>query len=329
MSRYPFRSASLRYLEAYEGVYAETTWKELDRRFRRLEAFLMELKASGDVSTIDPSALTPEDVKALAVYLRRVRHISPAAQQHDIGVLGNLCLFTGNDCVRLARARYPAAFPIARKVRGSVLTPDEFAAIVRWSGSCTGGDLRDATTVCLALGTGARPCEIREARVEDLNLIGCTFYVRRPKGADTYGACRTVPVRPEVRGILSLYISSSGLSPTDLILGVDGHAASSNTLGIWRGKVCDGVGFDFDFRKLRRTYGQYLLDEGFSMEEVSILLGHTNVTTTNTFYAGVRPSRAVQNVLSGWQKSSGSDDGNGDEKKSIAEAGITGAREGI
>ncbi len=65
------------------------------------------------------------------------------------------------------------------------------------------------------------------------------------------------------------------------------------------------------------------------MEEVSILLGHTNVTTTNTFYAGVRPSRAVQNVLSGWQKSSGSDDGNRDEKKSIAEAGITGAREGI
>lgn len=329
MSRYPFRSTALRYLEAYEGVYAETTWKELDRRFRRIEALLAGLKASGDVSTTDPASLTPEDVKALAVHLRRVRRISPAAQQHDIGVLGNLCLFVGNDCVRLARARYPAAFPIARKVRDSVLTSEEFAAIVRWSGSRTGSGLRDAAAICLALGTGARPCEIREARVEDLDLAGCTFYVRRPKGADTYGDRRTVPVRPEVRGILSLYISSSGLSPSDLLFGVDGHAASSNTLGIWRGKVCDGVGFVFDYRKLRRTYGQYLLDEGFSMEEVSILLGHTNVTTTNAFYAGVRPSRAVQNVLSGWQKSPRSDDGNGDGNKSTADAGITGAREGI
>lgn len=121
--------------------------------------------------------------------------------------------------------------PIARTVRGSVLAPEEFAAVVRWSGACSGNGLRDAA-VCLALGTGARPCEIREARVEDLDLNGCTFYVRRPKGADTYGARRTVPIHPEVRGTLSLYISPSGLSSSDLLFGVDGHAPSSNTLGV-------------------------------------------------------------------------------------------------
>lgn len=116
---------------------------------------------------------------------------------------------------------------------------------------------------------------------------------------------------------------------TDLASTGPEHSTSSNTLGKWRGKVCDGVGFVFDYRKLRRTYGQYLLNEGFSTEEVSILLGHTNVTTMNAFYASVRPSRAVQNVLSSWQKSSRSDDGNGDGNKSITDAGITGAREGI
>ena len=116
---------------------------------------------------------------------------------------------------------------------------------------------------------------------------------------------------------------------TDLASTGSGHSASSNTLGVWRGKICDGVGFVFDYRKLRRTCGQYLLDEGFSMEEVSILLGHTNVTTTNAFYAGVCPSRAVQNVLSGWRRSTGSDEQNGGDERSLAGAGITGAREGI
>ena len=43
--------------------------------------------------------------------------------------------------------------------------------------------------------------------------------------------------------------------------------------------------------------------------DVSVLLGHTNVMTTNTFYAGARPSRVVQNVLSGWDSNRENDDG--------------------
>ncbi len=320
MSRYPFRAAVNRFMKEYDGVYAASTYKELDRRFRRIERILDELRASEKISTCDPSKLSPEDIKAFAVHLRR-SGMTPGALQHDVGTLGNLCLFCGNDCVRLARARYPAAFPMYRKSRGPVLEEDEFAAIVRYAGTCTGSDLRDAASVCLALGTGARPCEIREARVSDLDLSNGTFYVRRPKGGDSYGSRRTVPVRPEVRGILSLYIRNGGLRPEDLIFGIGGSVVSSNSLGIWRSKVCEGCGVQFDFRKLRRTYGQYLLDEGWSLSDVSVLLGHTNVMTTNTFYAGARPQRVVQNVLSGWDSNGRIDEQNDDRKLSIADAG--------
>ena len=34
MTRYPFRHAVNEFMDAYRGVYAETTYKELDRRFR-------------------------------------------------------------------------------------------------------------------------------------------------------------------------------------------------------------------------------------------------------------------------------------------------------
>lgn len=184
MSRYPFRSAVNRYMAAYDGVYAATTYKELDRRFRRIERIFNEMRSAGEVSSTDPSKFTPEDIKSFAVRLKK-SGMSPGALQHDVGTLGVLCLFCGNDCVRMARARYPAAFPMYRKSRGSVLEEDEFAAIIRYAGTCSGTDLRDAASVCFALGTGARPCEIREAIVSDLDLTAGTLYIRRPKGGET------------------------------------------------------------------------------------------------------------------------------------------------
>ena len=69
-------------------------------------------------------------------------------------------------------------------------------------------------------------------RVSDLDLANGTFYVRRPKGGDSYGSRRTVPVRPEVRGTLSLYIRNGGLRPDDLIFGIEESVVSSNSLGI-------------------------------------------------------------------------------------------------
>lgn len=63
MSRYPFRTAVNRYMKEYDGVYAASTYKELDRRFRRIERILTELRDSGEVSSCDPSKLMPEDVR--------------------------------------------------------------------------------------------------------------------------------------------------------------------------------------------------------------------------------------------------------------------------
>ena len=305
MNRYPFRSVALKYLDEYDGVYAESTYKELHRRFRRIERILSGMKASGEVSTTDPSKITPEDVKNFAVHLRRSCGISPGALQHDIGTLGMLCMYSGNDCVRFARVKYPSAFPAYRKVRGSVLSRDEFDSIIRYAGTCTGDDLRNVACVCFALGTGARSCEIRSCQVKDLDLVNGTLVIRQPKGVNSYGIKRIVPVRPEVRGILSLYVQSMSLSSEDPIFGISGAPVSSNTLGVWRSKVSIACGVRFDYRMLRRTYGQYLLDEGWSLTEVSVLLGHTNVSTTNTFYAGARPSRVVQSVLSGWDSMGG------------------------
>lgn len=301
MSRYPFRSATKDFMRAYEGVYAETTYRELDRRYRRIARIFEELRSEDKVSTTDPAKMSPEDVREFATYLRRVRDVSPGSLQHDVGTLQALCMYFGNDCVRFARAKYPLAFPVRAKERNPIVERDGFDRFLEVASKVDGPYLKRYAAVALAFGTGLRPCEIRAAHVSDLDLERNTMYVRRPKGGDSWASNRTVPVRPECRGILARYVLSLHGSTGFLFPNPDGDEVSENTLRKWRETVNGETGVSFDFRKCRRTYAQYLLDEGWTVDCVSVLLGHTNETTTAVFYGRARPDRVVQNVLSGWE----------------------------
>ncbi len=293
-------------MAAYDGVYAATTFRELDRRYRRIGQIFEELRSEGKVSTTDPAKMTPEDVKAFAVYLRRVSDIRPASLQHDIGTLQNLCMFNDNDCVRFARAKYPLAFPVQGKERHPVVERGEFDTVMRAASTAEGPDLKKYAVVCLAFGTGLRPCEMRAARIADLDLGKNTMFVRRPKGGDTWGFLRTVPVRPECRGVLARYVLTlNGESSDYLFPNPTGKEVSENTLREWRVAVNEETGVSFDYRKCRRTYAQFLLDEGYTLDDVSALLGHTNEMTTAVFYGRKRPDRVVQKVLSGWENNGG------------------------
>ena len=51
------------------------------------------------------------------------------------------------------------------------------------------------------------------------------------------------------------------------------------------------------------------------------MIDYTNVVTTNTFYAGSRPSRIVKNVLSGWDSNRENDDGDWNARLSASDVG--------
>lgn len=327
--RYPFRHAVKEFMAAYRGVYADTTYRELDRRFRRIGGIFEELRREGAVSTTDPARITPEDVKEFAVYLRTIRGVEPSSLQHDVGTLQTICMFNENDCVRFARAKYPLAFPVRGKVRNPVVEKEDLARIVRASDEAVGRDLRSFAAVLLAFGSGMRPCEIRAALICDVDLVANTVFVRRPKGGDSWGIRRTVPLRPECRGVLARYVMTlDGPGSGLLFPNPDGREVSENTLRVWRVSVNEATGIAFDFRKCRRTYGQYLLDEGFSLEDVSALLGHTTETTTAVFYARRRPDRVVKEVLAGWETKE-ADDGIALNRDDAGLVENDGAREGI
>jgi len=77
----------------------------------------------------------------------------------------------------------------------------------------------------------------------------------------------------------------------------DGLPLSSNTLRRDKDRLIKRIGIEYDYRKLRRTYGQILVDSGADIQAVSMVMGHASTRTTEAYYARLRADYALADIL--------------------------------
>jgi len=70
----------------------------------------------------------------------------------------------------------------------------------------------------------------------------------------------------------------------------------------YKNAVQEAVSHKFDFREGRRTFGQLLIDEGASVEDVAVIMGHRTSRTTENYYARRTQRSAITNVFKIWEK---------------------------
>ena len=68
-------------------------------------------------------------------------------------------------------------------------------------------------------------------------------------------------------------------------------------------KVREISGIAFQFRTLRRTYGQSLLNRGVALPSVSLMLGHNSTLTTEKYYCRQDADSARLEVLRAFDES--------------------------
>lgn len=310
MVRYPFQSAANRFLEAWLNVYSDAMWVELERRYRKIAANLRNLQAAGKIKTTDPGKLTAEDVKAYVIDLKS-RGLKQNSIINDTSALSKLCMFhSENNCVDVAKLRYPLLFTKKSHKRLPVMERPIYDRLISLANSLTENDsmtrIRAYAATCLAVGGGLRTLELIHTKIFYLDTNARYIYLDVTKGQGTYGEPRTVPLRPEVAPILHLWCKVRSKEPNAaseyLFPNPERSTLSGNTFTKMREKVMAELMYKYDYRKLRRTYGQYLVDEGFSTDYVSVAMGHTNTVTTEANYARPRNDRVVRTIIESWKK---------------------------
>jgi len=309
-SRYPFRTAVNKFLDVYKDMYSKSTFEERARRLRRIGKEIEYLKSEGKISTADPSHLSAEDVRAFYSLLKG-RNLSAKGISHEMNALNVLCTFLGNNSVETAKSKYPMLS--SKYVRGRLdcFTRHEFQQITDRVASLDVNDYsrcRAYAVVLLSIGAGLRTKETQYARIENLDLDNGTLFVNRVKGEDTYGEPRLIFIIPDCipalrRYVESLTIMMGGILQCGYLFpSPKGTALCTNSLRRYKDEiVSQETGLSFPIQKCRRTYGQFALDDGISVESVSVLMGHKTTKTTESYYARRRGSIAVDEAREKWR----------------------------
>ena len=316
MGRHPFGEYAEKYMESVRGVYAEETWKNRARRYRRMGQKMIELKNEGKISTTSPKTMTPEDVRVYILYCKE--RVSTADLAHEVNALRRLLNFVDNHAVEICLNHNPGLKPSFRGTRRKGVMQDEvYDMILERSKTVDPLDfarIRAYTLVLMCINTGTRNKEIRFAEVHDLDTNSWMFDIVHVKGEATYGQPREVPIRPEIRQLILTYllarqrwvvdnsVKSQALFPSKD--SADGFL-SGNAIRKIKEVVERDLGIEFDLRECRRTFGQRYLDSDLDIESVSVLMGHSSTKTTESFYSRKRMTKAVESAKRTWDKNGG------------------------
>jgi len=191
---------------------------------------------------------------------------------------------------QVIECRNPAASPgMLREVhRDKYLSPAETRALVKALDADK--DQTAASALALLIVTGARRGEAMEARWENVNLDLGVLTVPLAKS----GRTRHVPLAPAAVAILQRQLTRrQANNPHVFPSGVRQGEPVEGLRGVWaRAKKAAGLAPDLRVHDLRHSFASVLANEGIPLNEIGVLLGHTQISTTQR-YAHHAPQRLI------------------------------------
>lgn len=316
MGKYPFKDFAEEYLEKAKTSYSEETYRNRERRYRRMNAFVVDLRDRKLISTSSPKQFTEKDIEV--IIREDSKNHSPADMVHEINALNKLCRYCGNYVVEPCLDRNPELRPKHKNgKRRSSMSDETYRAILERGLSVDPADfmrIRAYALVLLCIDTGTRNKEIRLAEVGDIDTRAWTLDIIHVKGEATYGEERVVPIREEIRPVVERYLKarskwlsdsrcpSKALFPSDS--SKDGFLCG-NSLRRMKDLVQQDLQIRFDLRECRRTFGQRYIDQNLELSAVSVLMGHSSTRTTERFYGRQKNLMAIEKARETWEANRG------------------------
>lgn len=313
LGRHPFMAKVNQYLVDRSNLAKST--RELWRwRYKHLAKIFRELKADGKIDTLNPKKFGKKEINAYIEYMNDIG-LEPSTKAGNISLLNNLLTYCDNFELEKLKKKDKNGLSFTAKNEIKTLTFDEIYTIHEASKKIQGWNGSVAKFITLMFPfTGIRNQELRLAHVEDININEWTFWVRHPKGENTYGRKRIVYIPEPIRPIVNEYLEERrkhlekagepNIKP--LIPSVknskNNYFYTHEAFYQMRRRLGELSGISFKIKDYRASFAQMLMDNGERTETISYLMGHANCDTTNRFYARIKKSSALKNVNKTWDK---------------------------
>jgi integrase len=298
----PYKAQVNEYLKKTEEYYQPDTRKERKRKFNLVAGTIVELGAP------------PNILKWSRKDILRWKRDIEGRVQNSTSVKYWRCLkelldYYKNDCLRDMLREKEIRMPRVPPKELHSLKPEDVKAIHDAVQTMEGweGDIARFVTIFYPY-TGLRPSELRTEKLSDVDITTWTLVVSCPKGSESYGRQRTVPIPVPARQPLidflearRNYILSLNHDPKmDILI----PYKQWRNLRVWpdarwrtlKRMISMRTTVIFSWKDYRSTFCQWAIDRGASLQSVSKIMGHSTSNTTELHYGRVKDMKAVDEV---------------------------------
>lgn len=331
MGRYPLMTAAEAYLKRRSVKVGKSTWNNDRRTVKFFVRAMEQMRENGLIKTTNPKAIGPVEVRALLDWMRdpqaksnngraRGRALDPDTQVRYLSKLEGILKMYGNTVIETMREEgYQLPQKTGKKPIRAMNSVDLKA--VQVAAHQVGSRSREPegwfrakaeflTKVYVA--TGLRPSELRLTFMDDLDTRRWRIYVRNPKGGGVWAAERTVTIMPPYRQAVTDFLQEReqllrfyGRQKAIYLIpnlrdGKDGHYSPAH-FGVLKQEVSRISGVDFQLKDFRPTFATMSVEKDPNLLiDVSAQLGHSNLMTTQRYYAQISAESAGSRLEKAW-----------------------------
>jgi site-specific recombinase XerD len=217
-----------------------------------------------------PAKLTLDEIKDYLVYMQEKRKLSWSSRNVTVSALNFLFRVTLEDTSRLMAMpskKTPKRLPV-------VLSRDEVKRIIN-----APSNLKHRVMLKTAYSAGLRVGEVVKLRTQDIDSARMLIRVVRAKGnKDRYTLLSSVLLAELRRYWGTLKLQSPWLFPSTT---VDRHITTGTVQRVFQSaKEKSGVKKGKGIHTLRHSFATHLLEAGYDVRTIQLLLGHTSIKTT-------------------------------------------------
>lgn len=310
----PFMGGIPYYQARKEAYLTDTTIEENVRKLYYFADIFKQLKAEGTIKNTDPRHIGESDIEGFMIFMKKNK-LQSSTKKKYLSMLDSYLGFFGNHIISDMRKQNKfSAINKGDVHKIKYIEEEDLRRIFKYVDNYPGyKGILIRGYFALIFGIAGRPKEIISALISDLDLENEQFYIRHPKGEDSWGVREWISITrkdmmPKISRFLEEredYLEDIKCQSEFLFVNIEtGQPYSLKTIRKIKDSIEKELNIDFKLKEFRSTYATITYKHNKNMKDaISKQLRHYKPSTTEGYYIAYDREQAAKELSDEWKKS--------------------------